>query len=115
MHKTVKDFVSKPGFERRMLDRSHPPLYGNGFSFFMKYGLASLDVRSSSQASQLLGGSQNLEHGIGLFRFPELVNLASSAETTTGNTEEAFFDSIGDSRIQSLFLNFSPRDYKPES
>jgi hypothetical protein len=115
MHKTVKDFVSKLGFERRMLDRSHPPLYGNGFSFFMKYRLASLDVRSSSQASQLPGDSQNLEQEIGLFSFPELIHLASSAETTTGNAEEVFFDSIGDERIQSLFLNFSPRDYKPES
>ena len=67
------------------------------FAFF------PVDLWFFSQATQLPGDSQNLGQEIGLFLLPELINLASSAETTTGNNEEVFFDSIEGRRIQSLF------------
>jgi hypothetical protein len=106
MHQTVKDFVNRPGFEHRMLGCSHAPLYQNGFSFLFKYELAMSHIaRSSSQnhlpprilQRQAAEGSSRV---INILRYVPI--LAHLAEGTTGNNQETFLDSIGDSGIRSL-------------
>ena len=85
MHQTVKDFVSRPGFEHRILGHSYAPLYENGFSFQMKYILAM--------------------NGLALRYKPELeyqahredpAYFARRAEETTGNSQKIFLNSISD-------------------
>ena len=102
MHQTVKDFVNRPGFERRMLGRSHPPLYQNGYSFLTKHALVLLEIRSSSQDPQILGNLRDPDETPFPVDLLYLSALACSAEATTGNSEERFFDSIGDQRMRSL-------------
>jgi len=82
MHQTVKDFVSRPGFEHRMLGRSYAPLHENGFSFLMKFELA-------------------FPERFGIGSAPACV-MARRAEETTGNNQEKFLDSVGDERISDL-------------
>jgi hypothetical protein len=99
MHQTVKDFVSRPGFERHMLGHSHAPLYENGFSFQMKYTLAM--------------------ESPGLFRYTtlydtsivHLIFAARHAEETTGNDQEKFLDSMGDEYFQSQFFRHENGSY----
>ena len=94
MHQTVKDFVSRPGFERRMLGRSYAPLHENGFSFLMKYGLARRklfhhDLKLPDSFS--VAGSETIE-----FDIIDVLRVAHRAEETTGNNQEKFLESIGD-------------------
>ena len=108
MHQTVKDFVSRPGFERRMLGRSYAPLHENGFSFLMKYGLVMRELLCHDP--QLPGLSYEL--GIAL-----LLRVAHRAEETTGNNQEKFIDSIGDERFRSsVFIEeYTETRFRPTS
>lgn len=97
MHQTVKDFVSRPGFERRMLGRSYAPLHENGFSFLMKYGLAIQELLHHDlklPVSSSVARSDIIEFGV-----TDLLHMAHRAEETTGNNQEKFLDSIGDERF----------------
>ena len=98
MHQTVKDFVSRPGFERRMLGRSYAPLHENGFSFLMKYGLAIWELLDHDpkplDSSSVVRREKNIE-----FSTDYLLRVAHRAEETTGNNQEKFLDSIGDERF----------------
>jgi hypothetical protein len=95
MHQTVKDFVSRPGFEHHMLYRDHAPLYENGFSFIMKYVLARHEL------SLVLGSAPGHRPAIDL---EHLISLAHRTEETTGNHQGKFLDSIGDERFRSRFI-----------
>jgi hypothetical protein len=123
MHQTVKDFVNRPGFEHHMLGYFHAPLYQNGFSFLFKYELAMLHiVQPFSQDHLPLGVPQrhaaSIDREINMWR--NVPALARLAEKTTGNNQETFLDSIGDSGIKSLFgslerLTVFSRSLIPES
>jgi hypothetical protein len=101
MHQTAKDFVSRPGFEHRMLGRSHAPLYENGFSFLMKHMLAMHEL-ALSFAQPLLGSAPERRPEIDILY---LAFIARRAEETTGNNQEKFLDSIGDKRFKSQFVS----------
>jgi hypothetical protein len=97
MHQTVKDFVSRPGFERCMLGRSYAPLHENGFAFLMKYGLAIREVLRHDR--KLPDSFSVVRSEITEFSIFHLLHLAHRAEETTGNNQEKFLDSIGDERV----------------
>jgi hypothetical protein len=107
MHQTVKDFVNRPGFEHRMLGYSHALLYQNGFSFLFKYELAMLHIAQSFSQDHLPLGISRHQAAGSVERdtniWSEVPFLAHLAEKTTGNNQETFLDSIGDSGIRSLF------------
>jgi hypothetical protein len=94
MHQTVKDFVSRPGFECRMLGRSYAPLHENGFSFLMKYGLAIRELLNHD--IELLDSRSVIRWEMVDFDIFDLLRVAHRAEETTGNNQEKFLDSIGD-------------------
>jgi hypothetical protein len=95
MHQTVKDFVSRPGFEHHMLHPDHAPLYENGFSFITKYTLARHEL------SLVVGSAPGHRPAIDL---EYLMSMAHSAEETTGNHQEKFLDTIGDERFRLRFI-----------
>ena len=107
MHQTVKDFINRPGFEHRMLGYSYAPLYQNGFSFLFKYELAMLHIAEPFPQDHLpLGISRHQAAGSvdrDINIWTTVPALARLAEKTTGNNQETFLDSIGDSGIRSLF------------
>jgi hypothetical protein len=89
MHQTVKDFVSRPGFEHRMLGRSYAPLHENGFSFLMKFELTVPKLLRASLAG--------------------ICVMARRAEETTGNNQEKFLDSVGGEHISDLLSELGNR------
>jgi hypothetical protein len=114
MHQTVKDFVNRPGFEHCMLGYFHAPLYQNGFSFLFKYELAMLHIAQPFSQDHLPPGVPQRHASIDreIIIWHNVPALARLAEKTTGNNQETFLDSIGDSGIKSLFGRSTGSTYR---
>lgn len=88
IHRTVTDFVGKPGFGRRLFGRYHYVRGDNGHSVLVKFYLSKLS-------------RVNLQN-------PEIDTLrnimiaAHNAESTTGAHQATFLDSVPESVFQSM-------------
>ena len=104
IHQTVKDFVSRPGFEQRMLSCYHAPLYENGFSFWMKYELMRFEKRATYNEDVVKSTAGRWS------------TYARLSEETTGNDSEEILDSMSGEVCQALLEQLPPSFYhSPDS
>jgi hypothetical protein len=85
MHKSVKDFVAKAGFQWRILRPSYVLSGQNGHSFLARYGLALLLASFKRQDPIPSPASWN-----------QYLSHARQAEATTGKTQKELFYEVSD-------------------
>jgi hypothetical protein len=91
MHQTVKHFISRPGFMRRLLGPEASEIRENGHSFLAKYYIAKTIASSHVHDDYVLSNAS-----LGMLH-------AHLSETTTGMSQRIFLDSLEDDSVAQGF------------
>ena len=95
MHQTVKDFVTQPGFRRRILPIDPSESAENGHSFLAKYGMARLVGEWRKLPGRPPSGPLSPAMLRNFDTWFEFMMHATQAELTTGKSLKAYLDGAG--------------------
>ena len=97
IHQTVKEFVSRPGFPKTMQEMSQPTAPDNGHTFLSRFYLAFLMSPNFDSINR-----KPLVKRTPLEIWNSFTDHACDAETSTGVSQQDFFDSVEQEAIHLL-------------